>query len=207
MAEASDIAREARERPFERVDVRAELDKFERMLEELKVQYEQYFLAINPIPPEKAHNDLKRFLRLIRKTPLKSSALSYRMKMLDSRYQTYHTYWQRTLKQREEGTYSKDVFKANMRDRFALEDARAQTSVGAAEKSFRALFNAYKQALEQNSGQSARLDFDAFQKNLIQRAKDFKEQTGAKKVSFKVVMKEGKVAVQVHGKDQPTSSS
>jgi hypothetical protein len=185
----------------ERYDLRAELDRLESMIADLKVQYEQYFLGVSPFAPDKLHGDVKRQIRLMLKAPFKNSAISFRLKTLEGRYNTFNTYWQRVLKQREDGTYHKDVFKASLREKNALEDARAGTAVGQAEKNMQSLFNSYKDALEKQTGKKQTIDFQAFQKSLIQRAKDFKEQTGVKKLSFKVVVKDGKVVVQACSKE------
>jgi hypothetical protein len=182
-------------------DLRLELEKAERQLADLQVSYEQYFLGVLQFSPDKPHQDFKRLMRQLQKAPFKGTTLAYRMRTLETRYQTYNTYWQRVLKQREDGTYVRDVFKANMRERNALEDARALTKVGQAEKGLQALFRTYKTTLEQVSGSAQNLDFDAFQKNVIQRAKDFKAQTGAQKVSFKIVTQDGKVSVQIRAKE------
>lgn len=182
-------------------DMRVLLDEVEQKIDELKIQYEQFFLGVSPLPPEKLHQLVKRDLRALHKLPLKNSALHFRMRTIWNRYQTHFTYWQRVLRERENGTYSRDVFKADLRERNTLEDKRAQTQAGAAEKGFKELFKSYKLALEKSSGAKHAIDFQTFQKNIIQRSKELKERTGARKVSFKVVVKEGKVTLQAVAKN------
>lgn len=187
-------------RPDERIDVRAELDRLEVQLADLKVLYEQYFSGILALPPDPQHREVKRKIRFLMKAPFKNSAMNYRLRTLENRYHTFNTYWQRTLKQKEDGTYSKDVFKAAMRERVAIEEARMQTATGKAQKSMESLFGAYRSALEQQTGKKQKIDYESFEKSLLQRAKDFKEKSGASKLSFKVVVKNGKVTVQIKGK-------
>lgn len=179
-----------------RVDLRAELDRFETSLQELKVTYEQYFAGILTLAPDKQHQDIKRLIRQLRKAPFKNSAMNYRLRTLEMRYNTYNTYWQRVLREREEGTYFKDVFKANLRELAAIEEQRAGTAEGAAEKGMRSLFDAYKGALEKNTGSKAHVEFDSFKASLIKRAKDFNNLHPGKKLSFKVVVKNGRVSLQ-----------
>lgn len=187
-----------RETSGERLDLRQELDRLEGMIADLKIQYEQYFAGILPLAPEKPHADVKRKIRDLLKAPFKTQAFSFRLKTLESRYSTFNTYWQRTLKQKEDGTYIRDVFKANLREKNSLEDARAETSVGKAEKSMQALFSSYKDALEKATGRKQELNYSAFQKSLVERAKEFKSRNPEKKVSFKVVVKNGKVTIQAN---------
>ncbi len=185
----------------ERLDLRAELDKLDVMLSELRVLFEQHFSGLLPLAPEKPHAEVKRKIRVLRKAPFKNSALNYRLRTLEVRYGTLHTYWQRVLREREEGTYSKDVFKANLRDRQATDAAYAQTTQGAADKGMKTLFDAYRSALEKQSGTAAKVDFSAFKESLLKRAQDYKKQHGNKKLTFKVVVKDGKVAVRATVKE------
>lgn len=183
-------------------DLRAELDRLEHDIGALKIQFEQYFTGLVPLPPDKPHAQVKRAIRNLMKAPFRNSALNYRLKSLEARYNTLNTYWQRILKQKEDGTYSKDVFKAEIRERQALEEQQADTEKGKASRTMTSLFNSYKEALEKQSGNRVNLDFDAFQKSLIQRAKQLKEKLGTAKISFQVVSKDGKITIQAKAKSE-----
>lgn len=171
------------------------------MIKELKILYEQFFTGILPLMPEKLHFEVKRKIRELLKAPFKSQAISFRLKTLEGRYSIFNTYWQRTLKQREDGTYSRDLFKANLRQKQARAEERAHTTAGRAEKSMQALFESYCQALEKASGRAVKLDYAAFQKSIIERTKDLKAKHKDKKVGFKIVMKDGRVSIQANLKD------
>ena len=186
----------------EKLNFRVELDKFESSLAELKLLYEQYFSGIIPIAPEKLHKRVKRHLRMLRTAPFKNSTINYQIKVLEGRYHTFNNYWQRVMKQREDGVYHKDVFKANIRERAMLEEERALTAEGAADRSMRELFRSYKETLVKVTGKDQRVEYDNFRKSLIKRAKDYKQQTGAKKLTFKISVKNGKVSVQARGKKE-----
>jgi hypothetical protein len=189
------------ERAFERMDVRAELVQLEDEIAKLKVEYEQYFLGLNPFTPDKLHNDVRKHIRLLRKAPFKSSQMMYQLRVLETRYNTFNSYWQRILREKEAGTYIKDIFKANLREQIAKDEAESQSAKGQVSKTMKALFDSYAGALEKATGKKQSLDFDAFQKSLVNRAKDFREKNGNKKLTFKVVMKDGKVTVQAKVKE------
>ena len=189
----------AQARAFERIDLNLELKKLENQLSELKTLYEQHFMGIVDRPPSAQHKRVTDLVRRLLNAPFKNSATRYRLRMLNQRYQSLNTYWKRVMKQREEGNYFRDVFKAEIREQAALEEARSQTEVGKVSNSVKGLFNSYKDALEKQTGRKQEIDFNAFQKNLINRAKDFKKQHGVKKVSFKIKVKDGKVVVQAKG--------
>jgi len=185
----------------ERSELRVELDQLESAIAELKVQYEQYFSGILALAPDKFHADVKRRLRNLLSAPFRSSEINFRLRTLKSRYQSFDTYFQRVMKQREEGTYARDVFKANLRDQIVQEEQSAHTAQGAASKSMRSLFDSYCEALENHTGRRHELDFKIFQKSLIKRARELREKHGIKKLTFKVVVKDGKVSVQAKARD------
>lgn len=181
-------------------NLRVELDRLEKMIADLKISYEQYFTGVLPLPPDKQHKALKRKIRELFGAPFKNSALSFRLKSLDQRYQTLNNYWQRVLKQREEGTYSRDVFKAALRERIANEEAEADSEKGAADQHMRDLFRTYQDAIERATGRSKEIKYQEFKKSLVKRAKEYREKHGAKKLTFKVVVKDGAVKVQARAK-------
>jgi hypothetical protein len=182
-------------------DLRLELDALEGRIADLKVQYEQYFSGILPLPPDKLHNEIKRTIRQLTSAPFRSSEINYRLRAIKGRYLSFDEYFQRVMKQREEGSYHRDVFKADLRERIQEEERFNKTDEGAAASGVRALFDTYKQALEKQTGKTHELDFKAFQQSLVKRAKELKEQHGVKKLTFKVVVKNGKVSVQAKSLD------
>jgi hypothetical protein len=147
------LGKAGKENPFERIDLRFELDTLDGELESLRISYEQFFTGL---------------------------------KTIEGRYNTLHSYWQRVLRERDDGTYCKDVFKANMRERCKLEDARAQTAQGAAENAIKQLFTKYKETLENHTGKAQNIDFAAFQKAIVQRTREFKAQNNGRTKKDKI---------------------
>ena len=92
-----------------------ELDQLEERINDLKLQYEQYFLDIVTQPPDKLHQEVILLVRRLQSAPFKNSANNFRMKTLTHRFQTFETYWKRIVKERAEGRYRRDVFKAKIR--------------------------------------------------------------------------------------------
>jgi hypothetical protein len=189
------------ERAFERVDLQYEFGVLESMLEELRVNYEQYFLGVSAYEPVKLHNALKRQVRKLQKAPFKRSEHVFKLRSIESRYNTYNDYWRRILLQKENGTYVKDVFKARVREQNQLDAKAANTSQGAAAKQMQDLFSAYKNELERATGKKQNVDFQQFKSALIQKAKVFQDQNKDKRLSFKVVVKDGKVSIKATAKD------
>lgn len=181
--------------------VRVELNRVQQELEQLKILYEQHFMGIHRFPPDALHQKMERTLRQLKSAPFKNSQTNYQLRMIEQRFQAYNSYWKRVQREREEGTYFRDVFKAELRERVALEDAEAQTQKGKAKANVKALFDTYRDAIEQQTGKRMNLDYDKFQKRLVQQAKSFKAKHGNKKLSFRVVVQDGKVRVRASAKE------
>ena len=131
--------------------------------------------------------------------PFKNSQSRFRMRTLIQRYQTYATYWERVNKQREEGTYVKDKFKADMREKLSEDARREASAAGKADKGLRQLFSSYEDALRKTGQKTDSLNFNAFKRSLLEQARHLKETKGVKKLHYKIVSKDGKVTVKASG--------
>ena len=175
------------------------LDRLESKIEELKMLYEQHFIDVLPHPPDKKHKEVKAMIRQLLKAPFKTSASRFRLRHLITRFQTYQTYWERVNKQREEGTYSRDVFKAELRERIAEEEKEEMKKSNLADKSMRQLYTSYETALKKSGSSTDNLNYDSFKRSLIKRAKKLKKEKGVTKLNYRIVMKNGKVTVKASG--------
>ena len=183
-----------------RKDLDRKLDLLEAKIAELRILYEQYFVDVLPQPPISLQKDVARLIKELLKAPFKNSAGRFRLRTLITRYQTYHTYWERVQKQREEGNYFRDVFKADLRDKIQEEEKALASHGGAQEKGFKQLFNSYEKALRSHGGKADNLNYDAFRKSLMQKAKSLKQEHGVSKLHYKIVVKNGKVTVKASSK-------
>lgn len=191
-----------RESSLKPADPDLELRKFEDMITELKVRYEQYFMGTVVHPPDKLHFDTVRCMRTLRTIPFMKPAHRYLLRSLENRYKSYNDYWRRVLREKEEGTYHKDLFKANMRARVAAEDVKMLAQRTGAPKALVDLFTSYKDALGQLGKDAKDLNFDKFHATLVAQAKAVKEAHGVKKVTFAVVVRNNKVTLQVKPKSE-----
>lgn len=87
------------------------LDTIDKNLERLKTLYEQYFLGIQKQPPTFLHNDLDRKLRDLMQLQIRNTGLRYRLATLQQKMGAYNSYWKRTLRQIENGTYLRNLSK------------------------------------------------------------------------------------------------
>ncbi|HMO17651.1 MAG TPA: MXAN_5187 C-terminal domain-containing protein [Oligoflexia bacterium] len=176
--------------------VQEQLDAFEARLKELKILYEQYFCGLLPFQPEKEHKEVSRLSRELLRSPFRNSQANFRLKNLVARFQTLATYWERVLKQREEGNYHRDKFKSKIRADENRMINRRNSSEGQAEKAVRELFDTYRRALENSGLASSHLTFEKFSADIQGKAKILGADKGKNAVSFRVEIEGGKVSIK-----------
>ena len=77
--------------------------RLEQDIIKLKAAYDQYFAGIERRPPEKLAANVAREVRTLTSTVMTNTALRFRNQQAISRYNTYFQYWQRNLRELEEG--------------------------------------------------------------------------------------------------------
>ncbi|HRC57289.1 MAG TPA: hypothetical protein PKU97_15255, partial [Kofleriaceae bacterium] len=85
------------------------LDTVEGLLDRVKVLYEQYFLGIQKQAPSYLHHDIDRKMRDLAQFQIRNTAMRYRLATVQQKYGSYNTYWRRTLRQIENGTYARNL--------------------------------------------------------------------------------------------------
>lgn len=91
-------------------------------LKRLKALYEQWFQGVERIEPQVARKDLDRLFETLKKEQPRNTAARFRLQQLQARYNVYVSYWQRIARQIEEGTYERDLHRAQRR-RHSVESA------------------------------------------------------------------------------------
>src|SRR3954470_9133344 len=81
------------------------LNDLETRVDRLRALYENWFRGYEKMEPQVARKDVERRVYALRKELPRNTALRFRYHQLYQRYTTLATYWQRTAKQIEEGTY------------------------------------------------------------------------------------------------------
>jgi hypothetical protein len=84
-------------------------------IEGLRAAYEQYFLGIERKPPTDRHEKLKKRINAVLTTTVRQTAVKFKAATLNNKMLTYERLWARTLKEIEDGTYKRDLFKAKLR--------------------------------------------------------------------------------------------
>ncbi len=91
------------------------VEELETRVERLRALYDMYFMGIEKTIPSVPQKDVERRFYVLRRVQIRNTALRFRFHNVLLRYNTYQTYWMRICRQIEEGTYKRDVRRANAR--------------------------------------------------------------------------------------------
>jgi hypothetical protein len=91
------------------LDAEATIVDFERKLDRLRTLYEQFFMGIEKREPQVLLKDIVRMMHALDQIQIRNTGLRYRHRCLVQKFNTYRTYWNRTLRAIENGTYHRDL--------------------------------------------------------------------------------------------------
>jgi len=104
------IARSKREKE----ELEGECQHLEEELEELKAKYEQYFLGVERKEPLRWREEMRKRVLRVKEAFTRNTGLRFRLQSLYARYLSYERLWLRSAREKEEGTYRRDLFKARL---------------------------------------------------------------------------------------------
>src|SRR5678815_1665983 len=100
---------------MEQSEIEEQVGELETRVDRLRSLYEQYFMGIEKIEPGVARKDVERRIQVLRREQIRNTALRFRFNMIVQRYNTYQSYWMRICRQIEEGTYKRDILRAQQK--------------------------------------------------------------------------------------------
>lgn len=185
--------------------IQKDVQELVRALDNLKKVYEQYFLGLVREEPIKLRNEVKALLQKHNGTPIRNASLKFMLQQCVAKYNTYSVYWDRVLRQMEEGTYQRDVFKAKLHEKERLEKTGPIKAQAATPKKtpdmFENLFDEYKELKKQLKHDVSKLSLDAFRDQLKSKVGELK----GDKFSFKIVQENKEIKIKLL-KKKPDSS-
>jgi hypothetical protein len=95
--------------------IAARLEELERKLERLRALHEAFFLGAERRPPQTPRQEMNRLMLEMQHQSIRNAGLRFRFQALSARWTLLTTYWNRTLREIESGTYRRDLQKAYRR--------------------------------------------------------------------------------------------
>ncbi len=166
-------------------------DDLEAQLDEVRKAYERYFAGLERILPQTIHDSLKAMFRQALANPSPNTALRFRINTLRAKLTTYEAHWARICRQIEEGTFKRDVIKA---EQIAHNTPRNRLGSHVIDK----LHEAYTAA--QRKAGIAAVDRAAFAKAVEQQTEAVRQKYGCTSVRYNITVKDGKAVLQIRPK-------
>ncbi|MHC4108356.1 MAG: hypothetical protein ACYSTY_09765 [Planctomycetota bacterium] len=123
-----------------------DLKILDNKLNQLKREYEQYFLGTRPREPVLLAGEVRRLVAIQTNNPFPNTALKFKFSSICSRYQSFNRQWQDTLRKIEQGTYERHRFKADLHEREAAEARPAAAAPAGARADDPGIYTAYVEA-------------------------------------------------------------
>jgi len=176
-----------------------DLDQVDEAMIGLQVLYEKYFLGIDRRPPEAQRRQVSEKMRLLKTTTVKNTALKFRVQTLFAKLISFERMWDRTLREIEEGTYKRDVYKAKLRQARHGDQKPAQAAASSprlSDQMIRKLYDTYLVARQRTGESTAGLTYEAIASRIRAQVPELMARHKARNIEFKVVIKGGKAVLK-----------
>lgn len=166
-----------------------DLDQLEALIQQLKMAYERYFQGMERVAPMKNRDHLDAEMKRLKPRHGNSTERRFRLAALEQKIGTYRIYWDKILRQIEDGTFTRGRFQPPTTQEIPIASAAASETpqINAA---MQKLHDSYNEARAQ-AGLSA-VPIEQLAEAVKQQAAAIRTQHNVKSVSFKVTMKDGK---------------
>jgi len=92
-----------------REGIEARIGEMEKKCDRLRAMYEAYFMGMERIPPNTPRREMNRLMLEMQQVPISNSALRFRFQALSQKWVLQITYWNRTMREIEAGTFRRDM--------------------------------------------------------------------------------------------------
>jgi len=180
------------ERPHQNVE--EDLQVLEAKINQLKREYEQYFLGTRPREPVLLAGEVRTTMARLTNSPFQNTALKFKFSSVCSRYQAYNRQWQDTLRKIERGTYERHLFKAELHGQAPSRAPRSETDAAGRPEE---IYAAYVEARRACGQDVENLTPARLRAVLKQQERTFRKRCGEDTdVRFRVVVEDGRAKLK-----------
>lgn len=178
-----------------------ELTQLDESIQNLMVLYEKYFIGIDRKPPDQERKRVSEKARELRTTTIRNTALKFKINTLFAKLISFERMWDRTLREMEEGTYKRDVYKAKLHQKDREPQAQAPARRGPSgpaisDANLRRLYDTYLVARQRCGEPITGLSYDSMATRIRAQVPELMQKHKAKNIEFKVVIKGGKAILK-----------
>ncbi len=171
----------------------------EKRLDDLRLQFEQYFMGSRKRVPEQEKTSLQFQLRKLSNQNIPNTKLRFRFQQLVSKFNSYNQYWMRNLQKIEAGTYKrpKPEISSGTVDKVPGQKPPSQKK-GPSKGGEAEVDKLHKELMEarRQLNQSTNVSKEKLEQTIKKQKPALQEKHKGKKVEFKVVVEDGKAKVK-----------
>lgn len=175
-----------------RENVAEDLDLLDRKLKQLRNEYEQYFLGSRPREPLLLRGEVQKLVGYYSNVPIRNTALRFRFNNLTSRFFAFRRQWERVLRQIENGTYERHVFRARLHERKPPPGEPVPEVANPVDQVYEDYLRARRECGEDVKG----LSRERLRDILDRQGEAIRQRYGCKEVRFRVVVEGGKARLK-----------
>lgn len=185
-----------------------DLDILDTKIKKLKADYEQYFTKALKKEPAALRDEIDRIILRCSNQQVTNTSLKFRYSTLASKYTSYKQFWNRILRQVEEGTYVRGAaFGAKQPEEPIKEEpiqrpeaapspaGGTQQELSASDSKFKTIYQQFIEAKKSSKEPSGGMSYEKFTQAIIQQTEKVKKDLKCKDVEYKVVVKDGKAKI------------
>lgn len=174
-----------------------DLFMLETRLKELVTRYDQYFMGIEKREPLKLSEEVDKLVRRYATTPINNTMYKHRYTNLVARLCSYRQHWNRILREIEEGRYSRDRFRADLRESQSTSSKLNRPEQPVAKET--ELDRIYTELVE--ARRSCKLSTDGMTRQQLAETLDkqrplLTQRLGTNEIQFRVVVEGGKPKIK-----------
>jgi hypothetical protein len=177
-----------------------ELRVFDTKLKQLSFQYEQYFLGSRPREPIQLRAEVQKVVSRYSNVGIQNTSLRFKFNNLCARFFTLRRHWDEVLRKIEQGTYERQIFRANLRGRSAGSEEPRDGRRGADREdpgeSTDDLFDSYVEARSSCGEEVSGLTRERLDQIVASQTLAIQERYGCEEVRFRVVVEKGRAKLK-----------
>lgn len=185
--------------------LKEDMDILDLKINKLKVDYEQYFAKILKREPTALRDEIDRIVLKYSNQHISNTSLKFRYSTLVAKYTSFKQFWNRILRQIEEGTYTRGAFGAKLPEepvnRIPQQRTEAVSSspeahpAPAGNSKFSEVYRQFMEAKRTAGESAADMSYEKFTQAIVQQTEKVKKDLNCSDVEYKVVVKDGKAKI------------
>jgi hypothetical protein len=206
-----------------------QISDVEERTEALRARYDMWFIGIERREPSRERDELRREVGRLKTAFTHNTGLKFRIQTLHARFIAYERMWQRSAREKEEGTYRRDLLRARRTAKREAPKAGAPSAApkappaaaparaaqttpqvpaapavagvpGMTDAQLRALHAEYVDAKRRCNEDVSKLSLDALAKSVARQMPDLVQRFKGRAVDFRVVVKDGRAVLKASPK-------